>query len=116
MGILSKLQNLIGRVNEVEHSLSSNKEKYLEIHERNVFLEKEIDLRTRELDQANKTLVSLQNIWDMMNSSEPLTNVLEGVAEIIKNQLGYLHSVIMTYEEDNDEKYFYTKAFSKTEF
>lgn len=116
MGIFSKIQNYIGRLKEVENSISLNKEKLLEVHERNVFLEKEIDIRTKELDQANKTLVSLQNIWDMMNSSEPLTNVLEGVAEIIKNQLGYIHSAILAYEETNEEKYFYTKAFSKTDF
>lgn len=116
MGIFSKIQNYIGRLKEVENSISLNKEKLLEVHERNVFLEKEIDIRTKELDQANKTLVSLQNIWEMMNSSEPLTNVLEGVAEIIKNQLGYIHSAILAYEETNEEKYFYTKAFSKTDF
>ena len=116
MGLLSKFQNFIGRLDEFENKLSANKEHFLEIHERNVFLEKEIELRTNELDQANKTLLSLQNIWDMMNSSEPLTNVLEGVVEIIKNQFGYLHSVIMTYEEDEKEKYFYTKAYSKNEF
>ena len=116
MGMFSKFQNFIGRLNELENSISFSKEKLLEVHERNIFLEREIDLRTKELDQANKTLVSLQNIWDMMNSSEPLTNVLEGIAEIIKNQLGYLHSAIMTYEETDDEKYFYTKAYSKTNF
>ena len=75
MGIFSKFQNFIGRLNELESSISLNKEKLLEVHERNIFLEREIDLRTKELDQANKTLVSLQNIWDMMNSSEPLVNV-----------------------------------------
>ena len=116
MGLLKSLQKFIGRINEVENNLSNNKEKFLEIHERNVFLEREIELRTKELDQANKTLLSLQNIWDMMNSSEPLTNVLEGVAEIIKNQLGYLHSVIMTYQEDEEGKFFYTKAYSKNDF
>lgn len=116
MGMFSKFQNFIGRLNELESSISLNKEKLLEVHERNIFLEREIDLRTKELDQANKTLVSLQNIWDMMNSSEPLVNVLEGVAEIIKNQLGYLHSAILTYEETSDEKYFYTKAYSKSDF
>lgn len=116
MGLLSKIQNFIGSLDEFEHKLSANKEQFLEIHERNVFLEREIELRTHELDQANKTLLSLQNIWDMMNSSEPLTNVLEGVAEIIKNQFGYLHSVIMTYEDNDKEKYFYTKAYSKNEF
>ncbi len=116
MGLFSKIQNFIGRINEMENTISLSKENLLEIHERNVFLEREIDLRTKELDQANKTLVSLQNIWDMMNSSEPLKNVLEGVADIIRNQLGYLHSTILTYEETGEEKYFYTKAFSKSDF
>ena len=116
MGMFSKIQNFIKRINEVENTISFEKDNLLEIHERNIFLEREIDLRTKELDQANKTLVSLQNIWDMMNSSEPLTNVLEGVAEIIRNQLGYLHSTILTYEETGEEKYFYTKAFSKSDF
>ena len=116
MGMFSKIQNFIKRINEVENTISFEKDNLLEIHERNIFLEREIDLRTKELDQANKTLVSLQNIWDMMNSSEPLTNVLEGVAEIIRNQFGYLHSAILTYEDTNEEKYFYTKAYSKSDF
>lgn len=116
MGILKNFQKYIGSVLELEHTLSYNKEKYLEIHERNVFLEKEIEIRTKELDQANKTLISLQNIWDMMNSSEPLTKVLEGVVDVIKNQFGYLHSVVMTFEEENDEKFFYTRAYSKNDF
>ena len=116
MGMFSKFQNFIGRLNDIESSIIENKEKFLEIHERNVFLEREIEVRTKELDQANKTLLSLQNIWDMMNSSEPLTNVLEGVVELIKNQFDYLHSAILTYEEDEDEKFFYTKAYSKNDF
>ena len=116
MGILSKIQNFIGKLDELEGTLSANKDKLLEIHERNVFLEREIETRTKELDQANKTLISLQNIWDMMNSSEPLTNVLEGVADIIQKQFGYLHSVIMTYEDNDEGKYFYTRAYSKNDF
>ena len=48
MGILSKFQNFIGRLNELEGTLSANKDKLLEIHERNIFLEREIETRTKE--------------------------------------------------------------------
>ena len=77
MDIFKKLKEYARQINEIEYSISSNKKEFLEIYERNLALEQEIVERTQELDQANKAFLTLKHVWDLMNSSEPLANVLE---------------------------------------
>ena len=76
MGLFDKFKEITKKVSEVETNLYNEKLDYLEIYERNIELEKEIAERTEELNNANKRMFTLQHIWDMMNSSTPLENVL----------------------------------------
>ena len=33
-------------------------------------------------EQANKTILTLNSVWDMMNSSQPLSNMLDKIVNI----------------------------------
>ncbi len=113
MGFLSKFRELRAMIREVEDTVYGNKQDYSEIYERNLQLEKDIEERTRELNLANKRMLSLQHIWDMMNSSKPLQTVLETVVNSLQGELGYLHSNIITKSKDDDGEYIYILAQSK---
>ena len=81
MKFFEKIVNFVNSVNKFEASVSNTKATYLEVYEKNLRLEKEILERTNELEKANKTFVTLQNVWDMMNSDKPLSSVLSSIAE-----------------------------------
>lgn len=102
MGFFDKLKEFQNQISEVENNIYTNKQDFLEIYERNVQLEKEISERTKELDVANQRMLTLQHIWDMMNSSKPLSNVLDAIVKTLQGELGYLHSCIVQ-KKDNDE-------------
>ena len=91
MGLFDKFKEITKKVSEVETNLYNEKLDYLEIYERNIELEKEISERTEELNNANKRMFTLQHIWDMMNSSTPLENVLEAIVNSTQGELGYMH-------------------------
>lgn len=105
MGFLDKLQEIRSKISEVERSIYGGKQEYLEIYERNLQLEKEIEQRTMELNLANKRMLTLQHIWEMMNSSKPLLSVLDKIVNSIKGELGYLHSVIIRKEYDDNGEF-----------
>lgn len=105
MGFFDKLREFHNQISEVENNIYSNKQDFLEIYERNVQLEKEISERTNELDVANQRMLTLQHIWDMMNSSQPLSSVFEAIVKTLQGELGYLHSCILQKKEDKDGKY-----------
>ncbi len=102
MGFFDKINEISKQISEVEKNIYHGKEEFLEIYERNLQLEQEIEERTKELNIANKRMLSLQNILDMMNSAKPLRSVLETVVNSIQGELGYLHSTIMRKEKDDD--------------
>jgi diguanylate cyclase (GGDEF)-like protein len=79
-------------------------------------LESEIKLKTEELKKANHALLSMSTIWDMMNSSEPLTNVLETIVHSMQDQMGYTNTFVLTKESSSDEKFFLVKAHSDDNF
>ncbi len=110
MGFFDKINEVRRKISEVENNIYHGKEDYLEIYERNIQLEQEIEERTKELNIANKRMLSLQSILDMMNSAKPLRNVLETVVNNIQGELGYLHSTIMRKEIDVDGEYFVVVA------
>ena len=95
MSFLDKLKDIYKQVSEVESTIYSGKQDYLEIYERNLQLEREIKERTHELNIANKRMLTLQHIWDMMNASRPLQSVLETIVNNIQGELGYLHCNII---------------------
>ncbi len=100
MDFFKNLKDIYRKVSEVENTIYSGKQDYLEIYERNLQLEKEIEERTKELNIANKRMLTLQHIWDMMNASRPLQSVLETIVNSIQGELGYLHCNIIKKCED----------------
>ena len=104
MGLFDKFKELTKKVSEVENNIYHEKRDYLEIYERNLELEREIAERTEELNDANKRMFTLQHIWDMMNSSTPLENVLEAIVNSTQGELGYMHcSIIRKCADENGE-------------
>ena len=118
MKFINKIMNLVNSVNRFEASIINTKATYLEVYEKNLQLEKEILERTNELEKANKTFVTLQNVWDMMNSDKPLSSVLTSIVDGLKGEFGYIHSSILKIECDKYEnkKYFVSRAISKSKF
>lgn len=100
MGFFDKIKDFTRQITEVENNIYTNKQDFLEIYERNVQLEREIAERTKELDVANQRMLSLQHIWEMMNSSKPLSSVLETIVKSLQGELGYLHSCVLQKEDD----------------
>lgn len=104
MGLFDKFKELTRKVSEVENNIYHEKRDYLEIYERNIELEREIAERTEELNDANKRMFTLQHIWDMMNSSTPLENVLEAIVNSTQGELGYMHcAIIRKFVDENGE-------------
>ncbi len=112
MGLFDKFKEVTRKVSEVEHSIYHEKQDYLEIYERNIELEREIAERTEELDDANKRMFTLQHIWDMMNSSTPLENVLEAIVNSTQGELGYMHCAIIRKCTDENGDYMHIIAQS----
>lgn len=112
MDLFKKFKEYTRKVNEIEYSISNNKKDFIEIYERNLALEKEIVQRTQELDQANKAFLTLKHVWELMNSSEPLSTVLQKLVNSLHGEMGYINSTILQVFEDEKGKYFKIKAFS----
>lgn len=105
MGFFDKIREFTNQISEVENSIHSNKQDYLEVYERNLQLEKEISERKNDLDIANQRMLTLHHIWEMMNSSKPLSSVLETIVKMLQGDLGYLHSCILKKKEDENGEY-----------
>ena len=102
MGLFNKIKEFTNRVLEVENNIYNEKRDFLEVYERNQQLEQEIEERTAELNDANRRMLTLQHIWDMMNSSTPLENVLEAIVNSTQGELGYMHCAIIRKCKDAD--------------
>ena len=105
MGLFDKFKEVTKKGSEVENNIYHEKRDYLEIYERNLELEKEIAERTEELDDANRRMFTLQHIWEMMNSSTPLENVMEAIVNSTQGELGYMHCAIIHKCVDEDGEY-----------
>lgn len=102
MKFIDKLKELKRQVSEVENTIYNEKRDYLEIYERNLQLEKEIEERTSQLNAANRRILTLQHVWEMMNSSTPLENVLQAIVESTQGELGYMHCAIIRKDKDEE--------------
>jgi diguanylate cyclase (GGDEF)-like protein len=91
---VNKVKVFGNKVQVLESNVLDEKRRFKEIFEKNLVLEKEIADRTEELNQANKSLITLKHIWSTMNSSEPLTEVLSTVINGLSNELGYLYCLV----------------------
>lgn len=113
MGFFDKINEYRKMVSQVESNIYGGKQDYLEMYERNIQLEKEIEARTNELNVANKRMLTLQHVWDMMNSSTPLENVLEKVVTSTQGELGYVHCAIIRKMHDENGDYMQIVTQSK---
>ena len=112
MGLFDDLKSIKNQINKFETSVYTGKKSLLEVYERNAKLEAEIAARTTELETANKQMLTLHHILDMMNSSRPLSSVLNAITNSLKGELGYLHSCITKYMVDMDGEYLQMVACS----
>lgn len=112
MKLVSKFKNYLNKIKQVENNIVLSTTGFLEVYERNIALEKEIELRTTELHQANQTILTLQNIWDMLNSSQPLSNVLDKIVNSLHGEMGYVNSSILQKIEDSEGAAFVPKSYS----
>ena len=113
MGFFDSIRNFKRQLEQVESTVYSGKQSLLEVYEINAKLEAEIADRTRELDRANRQMLTLQHIWDMMNSSKPLSSVLNAIVNSLQGELGYLYSFIVKEKADNDGTYLQVVASSR---
>ena len=112
MGFFDSIRNFKNQIEQIESSVYSGKQSLLEVYERNAKLEAEIALRTRELDTANRQMLTLQHVWDMMNSSKPLSSVLNAITRSLQGELGYLNTCIPKRMVDSDGTYLQLVSFS----
>ena len=116
MGFWDKFSEYKNKLNEFENSIYTTRKDFYEVYEKNIQLEAEIKERTAELELANQRLLTVQHIWEMMNSSQPLSNVLYSIVNSLQGELGYLYSCILQTKEDNDGMYLDLLADSKCQF
>ncbi len=112
MGFFDSIKKFKHQLDQVESTVYSGKQSLLEVYEINAKLEAEIAARTRELDRANRQMLTLQHIWDMMNSSKPLSSVLNAIVNSLQGELGYVYSFIIKEKADNDGTYLQVVASS----
>lgn len=116
MGFWDKLSNFKHQIDAVEHSIYASQADLMEVYEKNLKLEAEIKERTEELEVANQRLVTVQHIWEMMNSSQPLANVLDSIVNSLQGELGYLFSCIVKKKVDFQGQYLDLLAESRCPF
>lgn len=108
----TKIKDYTRQISEIESSVDKEKQNFLEIYERNLILEKEIQERTLELGQANKSILALNNILNTINSSSPLEEVLKRIANGVCTDLGYVYSLIFRVQENEKGKILKLRALS----
>lgn len=108
----TKIKDYTRQISEIESSVDKEKQNFLEIYERNLILEKEIQDRTLELGQANKSILALSNILNTINSSSPLEEVLKRIANGVCSDLGYVYSLIFRVCENENGKTLRIRAIS----
>ena len=116
MGFFDSLKKYKSQLDAVDSSVYYGSKTLLEVYERNAKLEAEIEQRTNELDRANKQMLTLQHIWNMMNSSEPLSNVLNAIVNSLQGELGYVYSFIIKPQIKDGESYIQVAASSRQDF
>ena len=110
-----KIQKYGEKINEFENVVTEERMSFAQVIERNAVLQKEIDERMEELQQANKSILTLQNIWSTMNSSEPLNEVLKTISKGMTENLGYLNAVILQLFGEGKDAYLKIRESSYAE-
>ena len=112
MGFFDSIKHIKNQIDKIESSVYTGKQSLLEVYERNARLEAEIATRTKELDTANRQMVTLQHVWEMMNSSTPLSSVLNAIVNSLQGELGYVNTCIPKLFKDEQGEYFKLVSFS----
>ena len=116
MGIFSGLTNIVKEIKKIDKSIDTHGRDFSELYEKNARLEEEIALRTKELEQANKTILTLNSVWDMMNSSQPLSNMLDNIVHILHEDMNYSFAAILklVHDDEKNNLYFEVKSDSSS--
>lgn len=112
MGFFDSFKNFKNQLDQVESTVNSGKRSLVEVYELNLKLEAEIEQRTKELDTANRQMLTLQHVWDMMNSSKPLSSVLSAISRSLQGELGYLNTCVTKRLVDAKGEYLQLVSFS----
>ncbi len=116
MGILDWITQSAQKLKDVESQIHADSQDAYEVYQRNIVLEREIAQRTEELRLANQTLLTLEQVWDMMNSSRPLSSVLETIVSSLYGEFGYIYSFIAQKEYDAKHPTYALKTYLENEF
>ena len=116
MGILDWISQSAKKLKDVESQIGEETKDVYEVYQRNVVLEREIAQRTEELRLANQTLLTLEQVWDMMNSSRPLSSVLETIVSSLYGEFGYIYSFIAQKEYDEQGPCYSLKTYLENDF
>ncbi len=103
MGIFSGLKDILGQINKIDGSIYLKGKDFADVYAKNIALEEEIAARTKELEQANQTILTLSSVWEMMNSSQPLSNMLDKIVSILNDDLNYNFVTILKLETEGKE-------------
>ena len=116
MGILDWISESAKKLKDVEGRIAEDSADIREVYQRNAALEREIAQRTQELHLANQTLLTLEQVWDMMNSSRPLSNVLETIVSSLYKEFGYVYSFIAQKQYEDNSTNYILKTYLENEF
>ncbi|MGM9994247.1 MAG: diguanylate cyclase [Candidatus Avigastranaerophilus sp.] len=103
MNIFSGLKDILGQINNIDGAIYAKGKDLADVYAKNIVLEEEIAARTKELEQANQTILTLNSVWDMMNSSQPLSSMLNKIVSILHNEMGYQFVAILKLHDENVE-------------
>ena len=116
MSISDWFKKSIDNIKQVEDKLAKDGVSVVEIYHQNKLLEAEVKQRTVELNRVNQTLITLENVWDMMNSSKPLNSVLETIVQGLQTEFGYVYSCILEKRKDETGEWFAYRTFLHNDF
>lgn len=108
MGIFSGIKDILGQINKIDGSIYLQGKDFADIYAKNIALQDELDARTKELEQANQTILTLNSVWDMMNSSQPLSSMLDKIVSILHEDMNYNFASILKLECDDKENLYMT--------
>ncbi len=116
MSIFSGFKDLLGQINRIDGSIYLKGKDFADVYAKNIALEEEIAARTKELEQANQTILTLNSVWDMMNSSQPLSSLLDKIVSILHEDMNYGFASILKIEYDEEGNAFFSvKSCSNSE-
>ncbi len=114
MSIFSGLKDILGQINKIDGSIYTQGRDFADVYAKNIALEEEIAARTKELEQANQTILTLNSVWDMMNAAQPLSSMLDKIVSILHEDMNYNFVSILKLETgEKDGSYFNIKSSSQ---